>query len=272
MHRMTATDLAGGTAVVTGAAAGIGAAIARAAAARGMSVVLADADADGAERVAGELTDAGAAALAVRCDVSDAAAVDALARVTAERFGDVRLLVNNAGIEATGRLWELDAARFARLVGVNVTGVFHGIRSFLPRMVEAGTPAWVVTTASIGAVTTLPAQAPYCASKHAALALTECLAIELADSGVPIGVSCLMPGPVDTGIYASAPASGDGGAVARERMAELLRTRGISPAEVAGILFAGIGRGDFWITTDDERADLLLRRRADRLTGRLRPA
>ncbi|MFC9790850.1 SDR family NAD(P)-dependent oxidoreductase [Rhodococcus sp. NPDC127528] len=270
MTTLDLQDLAGTTAVVTGAASGIGAAVARRAAELGMRVVLADLDADGLERVAAEL--AGADVLAVRCDVTDPADVDGLAAATADRFGPVRLLVNNAGIERTGRLWELDPDRFERLLAVNVSGVFHGIRSFVPRMLADGGEAIIVNTASVGAVTTMPAQAAYVASKHAALALTECLAVELAETGAPIRVAAFLPGPVHTDIYAKAEASGEAGDALRARMRDFLRDRGVTPEAAADALFDGLAAGEFWIYTDRERADELLRARADKLTGHLPPA
>ncbi|SDE46997.1 SDR family NAD(P)-dependent oxidoreductase [Rhodococcus tukisamuensis] len=270
MTALDLRDLTGTTAVVTGAASGIGAAVSRRAATLGMRLVLADFDGAGLDRVAAELSDAGTEVLAVRCDVTRAADVEHLAAATAERFGAVRLLVNNAGIESTGRLWELEPDHFDRVLGVNVGGVFHGVRAFVPRMLAAGTPATVVTTASIGAVTTMPAQAAYVASKHAALALTECLALELAES--PITVAALLPGPVDTAIYANAGADGPAGDAVRRRMLTFLRERGVTPDAAAEALFDGLAAGEFWIYTDRERADVLLRQRADRLTGHLPPA
>ncbi|MFC7449553.1 SDR family NAD(P)-dependent oxidoreductase [Rhodococcus daqingensis] len=264
-------DLAGTTAVVTGAASGIGAAIARLAAELGMRVVLADFDVDRLDEVARGIAATGAEALAVRCDVTDPDDVERLAATAYEAFGPVRLLVNNAGIEGTGRLWELSPDTFGRVMDVNVSGVFHGIRTFVPRMLAAGTAAHIVNTASIGAVTTVPAQATYCASKHAALALTECLAIELAAERAPISVAALLPGPVHTAIYETAEADGAAGTAARERMETYLRENGVTPQDAAQTMFDGLAAGDFWIFTHPERADELLRNRAERLTGHLTP-
>ncbi|MBP1159708.1 NAD(P)-dependent dehydrogenase (short-subunit alcohol dehydrogenase family) [Rhodococcus sp. PvR044] len=264
-------DLAGTTAVVTGAASGIGAAIARRAAGLGMRVALADFDGARLDEVAREIAAAGGEALAVRCDVTAPDDLERLAATTVDRFGSVRLLVNNAGIDSTGRLWELDPERFDRVLGVNVTGVFHGIRAFVPRMLAAGGPAHIVNTASIGAVTTVPTQAAYCASKHATLAMTECLAIELAAERAPITVAALLPGPVHTAIYESAGSDGSAGAATRDRMESFLRENGVTPEQAADTMFEGLAAGRFWIYTHPERADDLLRLRADRLTGHLAP-
>ena len=136
--------------MVTGAGSGIGEGIARAAAGLGMKVVVADIDAGRLERVAAEIRAQGGVALSVPTDVADAASVAALAAATRGRFGDVRLLVNNAGIEVAGYTWDLSALDWERAVRVNVLGVVHGARSFLPRMIEAGTPAYVANLSSLG--------------------------------------------------------------------------------------------------------------------------
>ncbi|WP_345342862.1 SDR family NAD(P)-dependent oxidoreductase [Rhodococcus olei] len=274
MTALDPRDLHGQTAVVTGAASGIGAAVARRAAALGMRVVLADRDESALQRTAEELRDTGATVLPVVCDVRDADAVERLAVTAVDEFGPVRLLVGNAGIESTGRLWEIAPDRFERVFGVNVAGVFHGIGAFVPHMLDTAVPgqeAIVVTVASIGSVTTMPAQGAYVSSKHAALALTECLALELAQAQAPIRVAAFLPGPVDTGIYTSADADGVAGDALRERMRDVLADRGVTPDQAAEALFAGLAAGDFWIFTDETRAAELLRARADRLQAAVSP-
>lgn len=273
MSALDLDGLAGQTAVVTGAASGIGAAVARRAASLRMRLVLADRDREALHRTASALVEAGAEALPVLCDVRDPDAVQTLADTAAQAYGPVRLFVGNAGVESTGRLWELAPDRFEQVLGVNVAGVFHGIRAFVPRLLESATPdreAIVVTVASIGSVTTMPAQAAYVASKHAVLALTECLALELAQEQAPIRVAAFLPGPVHTGIYASADADGTAGTALRDRMRGFLAERGVTADAAADALFAGIAAGDFWIFTDPDRADELLRARADRLAGAVR--
>lgn len=181
---MTAREtFGGGVAVITGAGAGIGAGLARHAARLGMSVVLADVDATAVAALRDELRENGARAIDVVCDVRDADAVDQLAERTYRDVGPVRLLVNNAGVEQFGYLWDTPVANWQRVLDVNVSGVFHGVRAFLPKMIEAGTPAWVWNLSSIGGVAVVPLQAPYIMSKHAVLALTECLSLEIQHAG-----------------------------------------------------------------------------------------
>ena len=138
---MTARDtFSGGVAVITGAGAGIGAGLARHAARLGMSVVLADIDAKAVGALRDELTADDAIAVHAVCDVRDPVAVYELAERTYRDFGPVRLLVNNAGVEQFGYLWDTPVENWNRVVDINVSGVFHGVRAFLPKMIDAGTP------------------------------------------------------------------------------------------------------------------------------------
>lgn len=158
---MSARDIfAGGVAVVTGAGAGIGAGLARHASHLGMTVVLADVDGAAVRALSDELTAAGGHAVPTVCDVRDADAVAELADRIYREIGPVRLLVNNAGVEQFGYLWDTPVANWNRVVDVNINGVFHGVRAFLPRMIEAGTPAWVWNLSSIGGVAVVPCKRP----------------------------------------------------------------------------------------------------------------
>ena len=204
---MSARDLfTGGVAVITGAGAGIGAGLARHASSLGMTVVLADIDADAAGALADELMAKGGHAVPTVCDVRDPEAVAALAERTYDDVGPVRLLVNNAGVEQFGYLWDTPVDNWNRVVDINISGVFHGVRAFLPKMIEAGSPTWVWNLSSIGGVAVVPLQAPYITSKHAVLALTECLALEVAHAGHDhIHVQAVLPGAVVSNIFESAP-------------------------------------------------------------------
>lgn len=171
-------DLLGKTAVVTGAASGIGLALANAFERLGMNVVRAD------------IAD---------CDVSDAAAIEALAESTCRRFGAVHVLCNNAGVAVDAApSWEQPLEAWRRMLDVNLLGVVHGIRSFVPRMIQQGAEAHIVNTASIVGLVATPNAAPYAAGKHAVVAVSESLAMELADRKLPIGVSVLCPAAVAT--------------------------------------------------------------------------
>ena len=187
-------ELDGKVAVITGGGSGIGAALAGAVAARGMRVVVADVNRERAEAVAAGIPEGRAVARAV--DVSDAAAVQALADFAFDTFGAVHLLCN-AGVSPFGRVWDFTDDDWRWLLGINVLGVANGIRSFVPRMIEQG-EGHVVNTGSGASFVSTPRLGPYCATKHAVVGLSGSLRIELEGTGV--GVSVLVPAGVNTNI------------------------------------------------------------------------
>jgi len=191
-------DLAGRTAVVTGGGSGIGRAIALELASAGMNVVIADIEPVPARDVATEVEALGRRALAVPTDVSDFAAVDALADAAYAEFGAVHVVCNNAGVLIFGDLQDLKIEDWNWLLGVNVFGVLNGIYAFLPRMLAAGEPGHIVNTASIAA---LSGDGIYGVSKSAILNITETLRRDLEDT--PIGVTALCPGMLNTKIVAA---------------------------------------------------------------------
>jgi len=251
-------ELRGGTAVVTGAASGIGLALARKAASEGMNVVLADVDVDALAEAASTLEGAPADGVAeVRCDVSDPDAVAALADLAYDRFGSVELLCNNAGVGGGGRVAELDRKDWEWVLGVNLWGVIHGVTSFLPRMLEAGTPAHVVNTASMAGFFATPGMAPYAVSKFGVVALSESMRGELA--GTPVGVSVLCPGWVSTRIHESERSRPAELAVERPEVDDAMRDMirdvirsGLDPADVADIVFGAVRADRFWVFTHPE--------------------
>lgn len=252
---MNAGDVfVGGVAVVTGAGSGIGEGIAREAARRGMKVVLADIATDRIEQIAAELRAVGQEVLAVTTDVSDHAAVERLAATTHEIFGDVRLLVNNAGIEMLGHVWEIPAETWNKALGINVLGVIHGVRAFAPRMLAANKPAFIANLSSVGALGVMPIQTPYIVSKHAVLSFTECLALEVEMTGAPISVSAVLPGPVATRIFEDAPAGLNPKTVDRHRayMNAMLRDYGLDAQEAGRRILEGIAARQFWVSTHPE--------------------
>ncbi len=194
-------DFAGKTAVVTGAASGIGQALASRCAALGMNVVLADVEADSLREATKGIEQTGGQTLGVVTDVTRPDDLRELADRTLEAFGGVHLLCNNAGVFAAGgAVWETPLADFEWQFAVNVMGIVHGLRTFVPILLDQGEPAHIVNTASMAAVTTCPLSSGYYASKHAALSLSETLYHELTQRGAPIGVSVLCPELVDTRI------------------------------------------------------------------------
>ena len=171
-----------------------------------MTVVLADIDAEAVAALRDELNAAGGSRRrrGVRCARSRRRRSE-LAERTYRDVGPVRLLVNNAGVEQFGYLWDTPVANWNRVVDINISGVFHGVRAFLPKMIDAGTPAWVWNLSSIGGVAVVPLQAPYIMSKHAVLALTECLHLEVQHAGHDhIHVQAVLPGAVVSNIFESA--------------------------------------------------------------------
>jgi len=185
--------------VVTGGASGIGYALAAAAAGRGLHVVLSDVRADALEAAAAGLRGSGAVVTTVVADVFRSADIGRIAQ-TAFALGSVQLVCSNAGIVVFGRAWELTAADWERVMGVNFMATVHLARAFVPRLIEAGQPARLLVTGSMASVTARPGISPYVAAKHALLGLCESLNRELADTGADVGVTLLLPGKVATGM------------------------------------------------------------------------
>jgi NAD(P)-dependent dehydrogenase (short-subunit alcohol dehydrogenase family) len=193
-------DLAGKVAVVTGAASGIGLALAQRFGRDGMRVVMSDIEAPALERAAADLAAEGVEVAAVTTDTSIEEQVVALAEATLERFGAVHLVCNNAGVGSRGlRLIDLPRRDFEWVLGVNLWGVLHGVRAFLPHLL-AQDDGHIVNTASVSAIYHHPRMAPYNASKAAVLAISETLKFELDDDGSNVGVSVLCPSWVRTNL------------------------------------------------------------------------
>ena len=258
-------------AVITGAASGIGAGLARAACARGMAVVLADWNAEALEEMAGTLT--GDVAFR-KTDVRNEADLTALADLAYDRFGQVDLLFNNAGVLSSGRAWEIDAETWKRSFDVNVLGVVNGLRAFVPRLIEAARPARIVNTASVGGFFAGPLMSPYSASKAAVVSLTEALVQELAKTADFIEVSLLAPGPVKTGILGEEAREESSRLV--EKMREMSQQLGADPDEYARLIFEAIDRKEFWIVPQPqsldprlvERTEMILKRRTPGTIGK----
>lgn len=265
----------GGTALVTGGGAGIGEGFVRHLAALGMRVVVADIVRSRAEEVVAAVRDAGGAAEPYEVDVTDCAAVERLAEHVFASSGRLDLLINNAGVETAGRLWEIPAARWRQVMAINVDGIVHCLRAFLPRMIAAGRPAVVANLSSVGGVKTAPFQAPYIVSKHAVLALTECLHQELRLVGAPIQVSAVLPHSVRSRIFLDAQASAPSDSAEADRFFDWMQqanvTTGLDPVAAAEHMVRQIAAGEFWVFSDDERCAETLQARADQLAHRADP-
>lgn len=192
--------LEGTVGVVTGAASGIGLAVVEAFVAAGVRVVMSDIDAAALGNEEARLRDAGADVRAVVTDVSDPDAVDHLGRAVIDSYGALNIAVNNAGIVRRGHSWELPLSDWRRVIDVDLWGVIHGIRTFVPLILASGGEGHVVNTASMAAVTALPKLGPYTVAKHGVLGISDVLRAELAGLGAQVGVSVVMPGMIKTGM------------------------------------------------------------------------
>lgn len=271
-------DLGGKVAVVTGSASGIGRALAERFASEAMKVVLADVEVDPLEEVAEKLRGAGTEVLAVPTDVSMPESVEELAGRTFEHFGAAHVVCNNAGVGTGGLSWELPLSTWEWVLGVNLWGVIHGIRAFVPRLVAQG-EGHVVNTASVAGLLSAPGMAAYCASKHAVVGISESLLHELSLTGANVGVSVLCPGFISTRIVDAERnwperlgprpemPSPPGGEQLREMMRQQI-AQGMPPAEVAEAVLAGVRAGRFWILTHPEFGDRATARLRDATEGR----
>lgn len=241
--------------VVTGAASGIGRGIAQTFASHGAKLVLADVEQQRLEKVAAELTASGCETVTRVTDVADAAQVEALADLTYQRFGACHVVCNNAGVaENNLRTWELTLDDWDWVLGINLMGVVHGIRSFVPRMLAGEQAGHMVNTASIGGLVAGLALPAYSVSKHAVVALSECLYNDLAREQANVGVSVLCPGWINTDIGESdrnrldKPEIGPNLQRSREAFKQSI-ANGMDPREVGQIVVEGIQRQTFYLYT-----------------------
>jgi len=267
-------------AVVTGAASGIGRALADRFAAEGMKVVLADVEEDALRLAEAEMREKGVDVLGVRTDVSKSEDLEKLAQQTLDAFGAVHIVCNNAGVAgAWGQAWANTLDDWNWIMGVNLWGVIHGVRTFLPIMLEQGEEGHVVNTASLAGL--MPGRGIYGVTKQAVVALSESLYNDLKVMDAKIGVSVLCPGWVDTNII-------DAG---RNRPAELARTAdaitdtqreqidsvvrnllktGLQPSAVADQVLEAIQEDKLYIITHPEM-DFIIKERFDNILSRNNP-
>jgi NAD(P)-dependent dehydrogenase (short-subunit alcohol dehydrogenase family) len=240
-------ELEGRTAVVTGAASGIGLAVIEAFIAAGMRVVMADVAEDSLQSHAARLSDQGADVLALPVDVRDPEAVERVGAAAVERFGKLHVAVNNAGVVNGGYSWEIPLEEWHRVIDTNLWGVIHGIRAFVPRILESGEEGHVVNTSSMAAVLALGRLGPYTVAKHGVLGLSDVLRAEFASLDAPVGVSVVMPGMIKTGMNPVGT---------------------VSSATVAANVLDAIRHGRHYVFTDDHSTDEVERRLGGILAAR----
>jgi len=267
-------DFKGKVAVVTGAASGIGRAIAQRAVAEGMRVVLADIEADALAKAAEAMK--GGTVLPYPVDVSDAGAMEAMAEAVYKNFGAVHLLFSNAGVAPDGKpAWAQSLDTWKWVIDVNLYGVIHGLRSFVPRMLAGGEEGHVVNTASVAGLSGGPMISPYFATKHAVVGLSESLYMELKMANARVSASVLCPAFVKTRIGESGRNRPTGGSspAALDEFSVMVRgliEQGVSPESIADKVFEAIQEEQFWILTHPE-FDAAIRERVEGMLERRNP-
>ncbi|MEZ4619382.1 MAG: SDR family NAD(P)-dependent oxidoreductase [Caldilineaceae bacterium] len=265
-------ELVGKVSVITGAASGIGRALAERCAEQRMKVVLADVEVAALEEVEDALRAQGADLLAVPTDVSDADSVTALADKTLDHFGAIHLLCNNAGVGVGGPIWEASVADWEWVLGVNLWGVIHGVRTFVPHMLQQNEPCHIVNTASIAGLVSTPGLGVYNVTKHGVVTFSETLYQELQARDSQIGVSVLCPGWVKTRIGESArnrpgavqqvPTRLGGDGIAKA-IAE-----GLDPTAVAALVLSAVCEKRFYVLTHPDMLPFVEQRHEDIQQGR----
>ena len=251
---------AGGVAVVTGAGSGIGAGLARRAGALGMTVVVTDINEAAAAETVAAIKAAGGKAEAEKVDVSIPEELDRMAELVFARHGEVRLLINNAGIETVGYTWEVPTARWEAALNINLHGVIHGVRAFVPRIIASGQEAWIGNLSSVGAFGQMPAQTAYIVTKHAVQAFSECLYLEMELKKLPIHVSAIIPGMMRTNIFnveggEGEPANASGH---RRAMFEMMRDYGMDLDEGCRLFLEQMAEKKFWVHSQPEMSEQAL--------------
>jgi NAD(P)-dependent dehydrogenase (short-subunit alcohol dehydrogenase family) len=249
---MALNELGGKVAVVTGAASGLGRAMALAFAAEGMRLALADVDEIGLEKTRTLAHRADSKIISMRVDVSKADDVNRFAERAAAELNGIHVVCNNAGVALSGPVWETSEAEWQWILGVNLLGVVNGVRAFSPRLI-AQDEGHIVNTASVAGLISPPGMGAYCVSKHAVVTLSEALHHDLRERGSRVGVSVLCPAYVPTGIADSKPAFSV--AKSKERLAKeaslkkAVASGKLSADDVARAVVAAVKENRFYVLT-----------------------
>jgi short-subunit dehydrogenase len=255
--------LKGKVAVITGAASGIGLALALEAARRGMKVALADIGED-ALRVARDRVEAlEVKATAIKTDVRNSAELVLLRQHTIDRLGQPWLVCNNAGIAKTTLTWDTTDTDWQRLIDINIWGVVNGLRAFLPGL-RARKSGYILNTASVGGLLSMPANAAYVATKHAVVGLSETLYRELKADGSGVKISVLCPALVRTAIAGTREVNG-------QKVSAIDSPHAMDPDDVASIAFEAIQAEQFWILTHARHIEPQMRARLEQMVGQRNP-
>jgi NAD(P)-dependent dehydrogenase (short-subunit alcohol dehydrogenase family) len=272
-------ELQGKVGVITGAASGIGRAMAVAFAAEGMHLALADIEVGPLEDTAEMVRAEGANALVAPTDVSDPTQVESLAERIVGEYGALHLACNNAGVSGGGLTWQIDLDTWNWVLGVNLYGVIHGLRSFTPRIIDSG-GGHIVNTASMAGLTSPPGMSPYNVSKHAVVTLSEAMAVELSLTHPEVGMSVLCPGWVRTRIHEadrnrpsdpSEVEEDDPELAGMRDMVAALIEGGLDPAAVAAQVVTAVRENRPWVFTHPDWMDMA-RSRTERIVAGEPPA
>lgn len=261
----------GKTAVITGAASGIGEGLAKCAAQMGMQLVLADIQSEKLEALAATLA---TQVETVVTDVAEIQSVEQLAARAFDRFGHIDLVFNNAGIMVMGLIWEIDRPRFEKQMAVNIGGIFNVVQAFIPRMISGGWPSRMINTASIAGFMPFPLTGLYSASKFAIVGMTEALHYELRMLNAPVQVSLLVPGSVKSSIFDDRTERARQSPAIKAHIEKGLRDQepyAMSAEECARHTFSGIANDEYWLIPQPEYLDTLLPGRLETIVHRRHP-
>jgi NAD(P)-dependent dehydrogenase (short-subunit alcohol dehydrogenase family) len=262
---------AGGTVVVTGAGSGIGKSLAIHCAKLGMRVVVAELSDDRGKAVEEQINSSGGQALFVQTDVTDPASMRALAATTFEAFGDVTLLFNNAGIIVLGDVWEVSDEDWQRGVNVNFMGVVNGVKAFGPNMIANTKSTYICNITSTAAVSSVPHESVYIATKHAVLSLSESLYMEMKAKGSNVNVSASLPGIISTEIFADSTRTNERDEAHGDGVKQFMADAGMPADLAAEKILESVANGDFWVFTHPKETTFCADDRAEFLRQRSKP-